>query len=141
MNKNCHFENVSTLFQWGKYKNFALGDIIECNAEYIYWCITNLENISFSHKCIQEIKNLYPNFLLPIEFSTHIREFDHEENITPCNRNDFNIDDIEEDDINQEESRTFERYAGSWAQDVEGYSDEDIDTIFDGDPNAYWNID
>ena len=32
-------------------------------------------------------------------------------------------------------------YAGSWAQDVEGYSDDDIDTIFDGDPSAYWNID
>lgn len=30
---------------------------------------------------------------------------------------------------------------GSWAQDVEGYSDDDIDTIFDGDPLAYWNID
>ena len=22
-----------------------------------------------------------------------------------------------------------------------GYSDDDIDTIFDGDPSAYWNID
>ena len=22
-----------------------------------------------------------------------------------------------------------------------GYSDDDIDTIFDGDPDAYWNID
>ena len=22
-----------------------------------------------------------------------------------------------------------------------GYSDEEIDTIFDGDPSAYWNID
>ena len=36
---------------------------------------------------------------------------------------------------------TYERYAGSYAQDEAGYSDDDIDTIFDGDPNAYWNID
>ncbi len=36
---------------------------------------------------------------------------------------------------------TYERYGGSYAQDVEGYSDDDIDTIFDGDPSAYWNID
>lgn len=28
-------------------------------------------------------------------------------------------------------------YAGSYAHDVEGYSDEEIDTIFDGDPEAY----
>lgn len=30
---------------------------------------------------------------------------------------------------------------GSYAQDEMGYSDDDIDTIFDGDPSAYWNID
>ena len=33
------------------------------------------------------------------------------------------------------------RYSGSYAQEEMGYSDEDIDTIFDGDPTAYWNID
>lgn len=32
-------------------------------------------------------------------------------------------------------------YAGSYAQDVMGYSDEVIDDAFDGDPDAYWNID
>lgn len=32
-------------------------------------------------------------------------------------------------------------YSGSYAQDEMGYSDEDIDTIFDGEPDAYWNID
>ena len=36
---------------------------------------------------------------------------------------------------------TYEKYGGSYAQDVMGYSDDDIDTIFDGDPDAYWNID
>ena len=32
-------------------------------------------------------------------------------------------------------------YAGSYAQDVMGYSDDVIDDAFDGDPDAYWNID
>ena len=36
---------------------------------------------------------------------------------------------------------TYNRYNGSYAQDEMGYSDDDIDTIFDGDPDAYWNID
>lgn len=40
-----------------------------------------------------------------------------------------------------EEKRTYERYNGSYAQDVEGWSDQDIDDVFDGDPDAYWNID
>lgn len=34
-----------------------------------------------------------------------------------------------------------DRYAGSYAHDVEGYSDEDIDAAFEGDQDAYWNID
>ncbi len=43
--------------------------------------------------------------------------------------------------INDYEEPTYERYNGSYAQDEMGYSDDDIDTIFDGDPLAYWNID
>lgn len=39
------------------------------------------------------------------------------------------------------ERTTYERYSGTYAQDEMGYSDDDIDTIFDGDPSAYWNID
>ena len=33
------------------------------------------------------------------------------------------------------------KYAGSYAQDEAGWSDDDIDTVLDGDPDAYWNID
>ena len=36
---------------------------------------------------------------------------------------------------------TYNNYHGSYAQDEMGYSDDEIDTIFDGDPDAYWNID
>jgi len=32
-------------------------------------------------------------------------------------------------------------YAGTYAQDVAGFSDDVIDDAFDGDPEAYWNID
>ena len=39
----------------------------------------------------------------------------------------------EYDDSFYEDERTYERYNGSYAQDVEG--------CFDGDPDAYWNID
>lgn len=45
-------------------------------------------------------------------------------------------------DINVDDYGTnFGEYAGSYAQDVEGYSDDVIDDAFDGDPDAYWNID
>ena len=32
-------------------------------------------------------------------------------------------------------------YEGSYAQDVMGYSDDVINDAFDGEPDAYWNID
>lgn len=32
-------------------------------------------------------------------------------------------------------------YEGSYAQDVMGYSDDVINDVFEGDPDAYWNID
>ncbi len=32
-------------------------------------------------------------------------------------------------------------YAGTYAHDVAGYSDAEINDAFDGDPDAYWNID
>ena len=32
-------------------------------------------------------------------------------------------------------------YAGTYAQDVMGYSDDVINDAFEGDPDAYWNID
>ena len=54
------------------------------------------------------------------------------------------MDDYSENDnyeYNNSNESTYERYNGSWAQDEEGYSDEDIDTIFEGDPSTYWNID
>ena len=40
-----------------------------------------------------------------------------------------------------EEEQTYDCYHGSYAQDVEGWSDQAIDEVFDGDPEAYWNID
>jgi len=35
----------------------------------------------------------------------------------------------------------FGRYAGTYVQDEMGWSDDDIDTVLEGDPDAYWNID
>lgn len=53
-------------------------------------------------------------------------------------RNRINIDAYEED---EPYGSHYGEYAGSYAQDVMGYSDEVIDDAFDGDPDAYWNID
>ena len=53
----------------------------------------------------------------------------------------FSDDDDYDDDYYFEDDRHYDEFAGSYAQDVMGYSDEDIYDAFDGDPDAYWNID
>jgi len=40
-----------------------------------------------------------------------------------------------------EDKPTYNEYNGSYAQDVMGYSDQTINDAFEGDPDAYWNID
>lgn len=55
-----------------------------------------------------------------------------QENGNHSNNYDTNADDY---------GTNYGEYAGSYAQDVEGYSDDVIDDAFDGDPDAYWNID
>lgn len=87
----------------------------------------NIPEFSLSLNLLEEIHRLYPSFILPLNL--------HKEQ----GESDFLEDDYE--DYPLEEPSTYGRYAGSWAQRVERYSDDDIDTIFDGDPDAYWNID
>ena len=106
---------------------------------------------------VLEIKNVFPDFIMSKDFLDRVgdnyeRIQTKEERLIEDYFNRFipysyivyedSLDfDYVEDYMEEEDERTYERYAGSYAQDVMGYSDEDIDTIFDGDPDAYWNID
>lgn len=40
-----------------------------------------------------------------------------------------------------EDEPTYEKYRGTYAQDVEGCDDDFIDDVLGGEPEAYWNID
>ena len=43
--------------------------------------------------------------------------------------------------VSEKYSSHYGEYSGTYAQDVAGYSDDVINDAFDGDPDAYWNID
>lgn len=51
------------------------------------------------------------------------------------------FDRYDADECDYDDEQTYDRYNGTYAQDEMGYSDDDIDTVLDGDPSAYWNID
>lgn len=49
--------------------------------------------------------------------------------------------DIYNDELEEGYGTHYGEYAGTYAQDVAGFSDDVIDDAFDGEPDAYWNID
>lgn len=49
----------------------------------------------------------------------------------------FNYDDDDYDDYRQR----YGKYAGSYAQDEAGLSDDFVNDVLDGDPDSFWNID
>lgn len=51
------------------------------------------------------------------------------------------FNDFEDEYFDDEYEFTYDRYNGSYAQDVEGFNDQAIDEAFEGYPDAYWNID
>lgn len=138
----CEFESIENQFNFGRYKGLSLADVLDINPSYIDWCVKYCTGVIFklSDTVIEEIKIAYPNFIMDAFFdSRRIGSLSQEDYDDYDGQNDY--DSVDDDSLCNYDSPTYDRYSGSWAQDVEGYSDDDIDTIFDGDPSAYWNID
>lgn len=88
-------------------------------ADYISFDFSTME-ICRDTELIIESRRRGENLLIPND-----RRYHHD-----------SYDDYDEGDYNG-----YGRYRGSYVQDEMGWSDDDIDTILDGDPDAYWNID
>lgn len=131
----CH---LSDTFEFGSYKGFTLSDVIDMGSMYIYWCVYNIKHFLLEDSVMEEIHQIYPNqYTSPVFEKARKSNLDHW-------RDDFEEDYVEDDfyeGLDDDDTPTYDRYGGSYAQDVMGYSDDDIETIFDGDPDAYWNID
>ncbi len=138
-----YFEVLSQEFDFGKFKGCDLGEVLMCSPDYVKWVIENVDGsiCAFSDEVIEQIHSVFPNFSITEDLMSiiKVRQFEHEEKVyhDECAEEMF---DIEQTDVYDEED-TYDKYNGSYAQDEMGYSDDDIDTIFDGDPSAYWNID
>lgn len=133
--RSCQFSSLADTFNFGKYCGITLADVLDINPSYIVWCVKHCDGIHFllDDKALSQIKIVFPDF--PI--NSHFEEL--------C-KNRFSLYDYDTDEyINSRNSNndidSYGQYSGSYAQDEMGYSDDDIDIIFDGDPDAYWNID
>lgn len=132
MNKEIYwFPDIGATFCFGKHKNQLLCDVIADDPTYLTWCFSNVDNFLISQQTIEQIKLLFPKFPITDTVLKHVGDAsDYSDYL-----------ERKEDSVWANEVDTYEKYGGSYAQDVMGYSDDDIDTIFDGDPDAYWNID
>lgn len=143
----CNFESIEDQFNFGRYYGLSLADVLDINPSYLSWCVKHCTGVIFQlqDKVIEEIKIVYPHFLMDALFESmriwHLHRSNYQQYEGENYIDDEELNDEEYDDTDYDNTPTYDRYSGSWAQDIEGYSDDDIDTIFDGDPSAYWNID
>lgn len=135
-----YIEHLDDKFDFGKFSGCTFAEVVEFNPEYISWVVEKVSGTMcvFCDSAIEELRLIFPRFEISSSFEAmrnrRITEFE-----------DLEDEDYEEFDdhsfYDDFETPTYGRYAGSYAQDEMGYSDDDINTIFDGDPDAYWNID
>lgn len=133
------FNHINEKFRFGKFKGCELGEVLMFSPTYINWILRNVDGscCAFSDSVVEEIERIFPTYIINEKFE-ELRGFRLSQYQQAL---EFEEDDDENEFEDYPEHDTFERYGGSYAQDEMGYSDDDIDTIFDGDPSAYWNID
>lgn len=139
----CILDSLNDTFNFSKYEGYTLADVLDLDPGFIKWAIKNTTFVLFAitDTAMEEVRKVYPEFITSTSFEESRQERLEEfamamarEELKYESQNDWENDGFDD-------KRSFGRYSGSWAQDVEGYSDEEIDIIFDGDSSAYWNID
>lgn len=139
----CLFEDVENTFNFGRYHGLSLTDVMDINPSYIAWCLKCCTGVNFviTSNTITQLEVIYP-FLKQTAFRKLCKKREDDYELWLTVEDDYDVDEhFNNETWDDSYSETYERYNGSYAQDVMGYSDDEIDTIFDGDPLAYWNID
>lgn len=129
------FYTLDTEFSFGKFQGNTVRQVIEIEPSYLDWCALNLDHFYISDEVIEEIKSVKPDFKLSDEGIKKLN--DKYENW----ENEQQQDEYDDNDDYYDRRESYGEYAGSYAQDVEGLSDDFINDVLDGDPDAYWNID
>lgn len=161
---NLTLYDEESIFDFGKYKGKKTIEIINSDPEYILSEIIksfqfiidpvlflkiNLLNEKEAHRAII-INSAKCDLLGKWDSDEQQKEYDKESAQIDEEKRKLEKENRElieemllelENDNEEENITTYNRYNGSFAQDEMGYSDQDIDDAFDGDPEAYWNID
>ncbi len=119
---------------FGKHQGKTIEEITLEDPKYIVWCIVNLNHFMIDHSTVEELKKINPSFNISEEAEEKLasKKIEMQEDEKEY---------MDRDDDDWTEHHTYDDYNGSYAQDQMGWSDQDINDVFGGDADAYWNID
>jgi hypothetical protein len=138
INKNkkiMKFYDLNTELTFGKYRGKTIKEILSIRASYLNWCSINLDHFYLSDEVIKEMKEVKPNFSMSNEA---VQKLTEKYTLWENEQTQNNLDD---QDYVEDDRPTYTQYRDSYAQDVEGWSDQAINDAFGGEADAYWNID
>ena len=121
----------NSLIKFGKYNGSILEDVAKSDSDYINWCIVTLDHFYITEETVEILKS-NSGFTISAEANLAIEQ-KRSEISEASDSNDYDYDNYDR--------RTYDDYNGSYAQDQMGWSDQDINDVFGGDADAYWNID
>ena len=122
----------NTQLKFGIYKGSTIEHISKFNYNYISWCIANLDHFYISEETIEMLESKIKGFRIK-EDAIATLEIKRSQMYVSKTSDDYEYD--------YYDRRTYDDYNGSYAQDQMGWSDQDINDVFGGDADAYWNID
>ncbi len=119
---------------FGKHQGKTIEEITLEDPKYIVWCIVNLNHFMIDQSTVEELKKINPSFNISEEAEEKLasKKIEMQEDEKEY---------MDRDDDDWTEHHTYDDYNGSYAQDQMGWSDQDINDVFGGDADAYWNID
>ena len=116
--------SLNSTMTFGKYEGKTVEQIIAQQPSYIEWVIENINYVAFDDDVVSKLLLSEPLAdANRMKLECFIKEYE-------CY-----------DSSSYYETGYDDEYAGTYAHDVMGYTDDDISDAFDGDPDAYWNID
>ena len=86
-------------------------------------------------------KNRYSTRVVKDGVNSEVYLHDLNPTLPVCGKSKRSVKDNVYDSDNDDYGTHYGEFAGTYAQDVAGFSDDVINDAFDGDPDAYWNID
>lgn len=71
-NSLYYFKDIFSCFKFGRYEGITLFEVIAKNESYLYWCVNHIPDFTISEEGIRQIRDLFPDFIVPIKFENHI---------------------------------------------------------------------